>query len=96
MFILANELSAISGGIILIIMLLIVTALVFAVKFALDIALAKRLSVHEKPQEKNFVYAVQNQTPRKKRTPSKAAKYTIIPENKLFILENPSNREKRF
>jgi hypothetical protein len=89
----SDEISAAGGGIILIIALLIITAAVFVVKFALDIALNKKLFPHEHNEEKNYIYALKNEP--KKRHHKSAAKYTIIPENKLFILENPSLKDNR-
>ncbi|MDD4003260.1 MAG: hypothetical protein PHE12_03610 [Clostridia bacterium] len=100
----ANELSAASGALILFILLLIVTAAVFAIKFALDIALNKKLSQNEEPHfqqdthsRNNKYYAVK--TPVKRRQGSNRSgdtRYTIIPEDKLFILENPSGNKDKY
>jgi len=101
----SEDLSAASGGLILIIVLLIITAVVFAIKFALDIALNKKLTYsYEKDEpkqsqsyrENNYLYAIKNDTPKRQtrtRT-TKKPQYTIIPENKLFILEKPSAKDK--
>lgn len=98
----SDELSAMSGGLILIVLLLIITAIVFAIKFGLDIALNNKLSdrtpefkQYPQKQENRLVYAIKNE-PVKRRTPPKTAKsnYTIIPEDKLYILENPANKDR--
>lgn len=100
----ANELSAASGALILFILLLIVTAAVFAIKFALDIALNKKLSQNEEAHfqqdtqsRQNKYYAVKTPAKRRQSTPrSGGAHYTIIPEDKLFILENPSGNKDKY
>jgi hypothetical protein len=92
---LSPELSAGSGALILLVLLLIVTAAVFAVKFALDIALSKKLSQNPPPPQRQpeKIYAVK--TSAKKRS-SRMQRYTIIPEDKIFILENPSSGKDRY
>ncbi|NLK17377.1 MAG: hypothetical protein GX304_02485 [Clostridiales bacterium] len=90
-----EELSAVEGGIILMIILLIATAVVFSVKFALDIALNKKLSARDEQlprQDTPTLYAIRGNTPPKRR---RAGGYTIVPGDKLFILENPSERRRR-
>lgn len=96
LYIFFEELSAAAGGIILMIILLIVTAVVFAIKFALDIALNKGLRAARQPQHEDErgapLYAVKNESaPRKRKTASRSA-YTIVPGDKLYILENPKDR----
>lgn len=101
-----EELSGGTGGIILIILLMIITAVVFAIKFAIDIALNKRFAPKGN-EEKNFdsrgneyFYAIKNEPQRRKRPPSRppqsSPQYTIIPQDKLFILENPSKKDKKY
>ena len=65
-----EELSAVEGGIILMIILLIATAVVFSVKFALDIALNKKLSARDEQlprQDTPTLYAIRGNTPPKRR-----------------------------
>ena len=93
-----EELSAAEGGIILMIILLIATAAVFSVKFALDIALSKKLRAgkdepQQPSQDRPTLYAIRGgSSPRRKRS---SGGYTIVPGDKLFILENPSERQRR-
>lgn len=98
MFRLSEDLTAASGGLILIIILLIITAAVFAIKFSLDIALNKKLYNQENQtfyNEKEYIYAIKNETPKRRpRKDTKKTKYTIIPQNKLFIFEKPSAKDK--
>jgi len=98
MFLLLNELSSASGALILFMLLLIITAVVFAIKFALDIALNRTLNSmpdmqNQREEPQNKIYAIK--APSKKRqNSSRLPRYTIIPEDKLFILENPTKKDK--
>lgn len=98
----SDELSSGTGGIILIILLLIITAVVFAIKFALDIVINKKLAPKyyeegfEEHEHSNHLYAIKNE-PKKRRSapsPKSSSGYTIIPKDKLFILENPVNKDR--
>lgn len=96
-----QDLTAMQGGLILLIILLIVSACVFAIKFALDIALSRKLSTLNNNTEKNqvqqqkekIVYAIKNSvqkapTQRKRITRTLDNGYTLIPEDKLFVLKS--------
>ena len=79
------------------IILLIATAAVFSVKFALDIALSRKLRAREEEppprQDRPTLYAIRGgSSPRRRRS---GGGYTIVPGDKLFILENPSERHRR-
>ena len=108
LFAVSDELSGGTGGIILIILLLIITAVVFAIKFALDIAVSKKLipkyydeGFEEHEQNYNspgHLYAIKNDTPKKRYATNRTRNsgYTIIPQEKLFVLENPANKDRGY
>jgi len=91
------------GGVALLALFVIITAIVFIAKFVLDCALNKKLASLEKPakndnqkerpvpkDEDGYIYAVKTE---KKRKGNPKAEYTVIPQGKLFRMENPGKYE---
>ena len=92
------------GGLVLFILFVFITASVFIIKFVLDYALNKKIADLEKGAEKNikgktkerpvkggYVYAVKTE---KKRKGKSSPEYTVIPKDKLYIMENPDKYEE--